>query len=181
MIAQATPREELIASSAFIVQMRISYLLTPGDYYDASRIQSTKQRLLRRLAILLICIILCVLWTRQNGVRGTYAFALLAFFILLSEFAAARLGRFYFKRALRQGTKESSGTEFTVDILEDGIQTLGTSNLDQWSHFSGYSESPSSFVLLGKNSIEAIFPKRAFDADGIRDFRRILMSRVARF
>jgi len=76
---------------------------------------------------------------------------------------------------------DSSGTEFTVDILEDGIQSPGTSNLDKWSDFSRYAESSVSFVLLGKDSIEAIFPKRAFDADGMRSFRRILKSRVARF
>jgi hypothetical protein len=161
--------------------MRISYRLTPDDFYDASRVRSTKQRLLRQSAILLIGLILFVLWTRQSGLRGVVAFALLAIFFLLLEFASARLGRFYFKRALRQRVEDSSGDEITVDILENGIQTMGTSNLDQWSHFTRYSESPSSFVLLGKDSIEAIFPKRAFDADGIRNFRRILKSRVPRF
>jgi Na+/proline symporter len=171
----------MIASAASTIRMRIRYRLTPDDYYDASRVRSKKQRLLRRSAILLICIILGALWMRQSGLRGAFAFALLVVFILLSEFAGARLGRFYFKRALRQGAKDSSGTEFTVDILEEGIQPLGTSALDKWSDFSHYSELPSAFVLLGKDSIEAIFPKRAFDADGIRNFRRILKSRVARF
>jgi hypothetical protein len=52
-------------------------------------------------------------------------------------------------------------------------------NKQEWPCFSSYSESAHAFILYRSNTIEAIFPKRAFNPDNLNSFRQILKANIA--
>jgi hypothetical protein len=160
--------------------MRITFHLTPDDYYEASRASTPREMLFRRSAILLISFCLIVFWVRKRGLGGVYDCIVATIVLLPVRWAGTWFDRFYFKRALRKKTEKNSSREITFDVLEDGLHLVGTPDPEPWSHFSRYLESAGVFVLFHGKYIEAVLPKRAFNAQGVQDFRRILARKVTR-
>ena len=112
--------------------------------------------------------------------QGGHKYLSLGLFLVVffGLFVAFRwVEKLLFRNASKK-TGANSTTEYTVDISENGIYLLGPPQQDDWSHFSMYSESTSSFILYKGNTIHAILPKRAFDPGGIDSFRQILSGKL---
>lgn len=160
--------------------MKIVFRLTPDDYWEASRVYGRRAEVVRRSAVFIAVAIICIWLTHASGIRGLYASALLVAAILVLEFAGAWIAGAYFKRSLRKASEGDGeySKECAVDISEAGVQIPGTADLEQWSTFSAYAESPRLFVLFQNKSIVAIFPKRALCTKDITDLRQIFRSKL---
>jgi len=158
--------------------MRITYRLAFEDYYEASQARSAKSRLVWQCAILAMAFLFSVAGMRQASTR-VRDFSIAAV-VLASIPALGWLQRLSFKDAHRRAVDAGSEKEFSVDVYEDGIQVVGTANKQEWPYFSTYAELAGAFILYRLNTIEAILPKRAFDLDGVNNFRKLLKANIAR-
>jgi hypothetical protein len=161
--------------------MRITFHLAFEDYYDAAQVLNASNRRISGVAVIALAVVLGVVWMRVPNVTGGHHHFLLAslLLMLLASFPAVRyLSKLSSARAYRKARGDKAGKEFTVDISEDGIQSLDPPQKDEWSRFSKYSESAGAFILCRETSVYAILPKRAFDREGIDSFRRILGAKL---
>ena len=163
-------------------QMKITYRLTFEDYDDAARARNAKDRRIRAGAALGMSVLLFGYWmaSGRNAQVG-HAWLLLATFVVVIYLLFRWIDKLRFRKAYQRGSEGGfDRNELIVDISEDGIKSSEASNIEEWSYFSKYSESNNAFILYRANSIHAIFPKRAFDVDGMDSFRRLLQAKLGR-
>ena len=162
--------------------MTITFRLTLEDYYDAGRQFHARKRRLRGSIALGMSIFLFARWmvsgrSARAGFVHLLAIAIIAMIYLFVGWS----DRASFKRKWKRAETGAGNAELTVNISEEGIQGASLSERTAWSSFSKYSESNSAFVLYRAGSIDSIFPKRAFDIDGIANFRRLLEKQLQNF
>lgn len=161
--------------------MRVTYWLNFEDYYDASQARTAKARFLSRYALLTLAVLLGVRIMRSTtgSIERSYlsSGAVLLLFVVLPE-AVRWIHKLYLRHTTTKAFKATAEKEISVDIQEHGIQVVGVPNRQEWSYFSNYSESTQSFILYRSNTIEAIFPKRAFNDDSLSSFRQILKANI---
>jgi hypothetical protein len=162
--------------------MRITYRLTFEDYCDAARARNAGHWRSRAGVTLAVSVLLCGYWMASGrNVRVGRTCLLIVALLVVVYLLTGWLRNLRFRNSYRKGAEPGfDGKEFTVDILEEGIQSPDTPSKEEWSQFSKYSESNNSFILYRNNSIQAIFPKRAFDVDGMNSFRRLLQEKLGR-
>ena len=163
-------------------QMKITYRLTFEDYYEAARARNAKDGRIRAGAALGMSVLMFGHWlaSGRNAQVG-YAWLLIAAFAVVIYMLFRWIDKLRFRNAYQRASEgDFDGNEVIVDISEEGIQNPKTSSREEWSYFSKYSESDNAFVLYRANSVHAICPKRAFDADGMNSFRRLLQVKLGR-
>lgn len=164
-------------------QMRLSYRLTIDDYYDAGQARNRKNRRVSKVAAVAMVVAISLALIRGLNVQVGHKYLSLGLFLIVffGIFPASRwIEKLLFRRALKK-TGDKSTNEYVVDISENGIRFLDQPQEDDRSHFSKYSESPSSFILYQEDSICAILPKRAFNPEGIDSFREILSAKLPNY
>jgi hypothetical protein len=135
----------------------------------------------RRGLVLAITVLLFVAWTRAGNARAGHIDLLLALLVLVSLPPAQWMNERSFKKAYGRGVFQRANKECTLEISEEAIQSADSTNREEWSHFSKYSESKNAFIPYTADSIYAIFPKRTFDTNGMDTFRRLIAAKLARF
>ncbi len=162
--------------------MRITYRLAFEDYYDAARARDAKGVRIRAGAALGMSVLLFGYWMASGrDARVGRACLLMVAFAVVVYLLARWIDKLRFRNSYRKGAAPGlDGKELTVDISEEGVQGPEAQNKEEWLHFSKYSESDKAFILYRANSIHAIFPKRAFDVDGMNSFRQLLRTKLER-
>jgi hypothetical protein len=159
----------------------ITFRLESEDYFDAAQARSAIGRRVRQAGVLTTLVLLFVVLKPTTNVRNGTAFLLLAVLLLGIQRLATWLERRSLKNAFKRGDSDAESREITVEISEQGIQSTDLRTSQEWSGFSKFSESNNAFILYEADSICAILPKRAFDAEGIDRFRRLIQTKLKRF
>ena|SRR5215469_2114683 len=157
--------------------MRVSFHLSVEDCDAAWRARTARNRRIRRFIILATFAVLFGLAVRSASTRAVGVLVLFGLVALASIPVETLLMRRSFEKACR-AAKRGQRTEVTAEISERGLEGVDTQSMQEWSHFSGFSESDSHFILYHAGMIEAIFPKRAFDASGVDRFRDLLRANI---
>jgi hypothetical protein len=160
--------------------VRITYLLSFEDYFDAAQARNRKGRKAYQAILLVTAALLFGAWIRTGSTQRGHVCALLALLLLGCLPLTNWIRKRSFGSAYRRGAANAVPKEFTVEISEEGLQYDGSAIREEWSKFSKYSESGNAFILYQADSIHAIFPKRAFDITGVSTFRRLVQSKLAR-
>jgi len=160
--------------------MRITFNLTTEDYYDAAQARNKRNRRISGVVALATAFVIIALWIRGPDVESGHKYLSLGLFLIMffGIFPASKwIEKYSFRHALKNA-EYNQNKELTIDISDTGIQSLDSPQREDWSRFSKYSETVSSFILYQADSIHAIFPKRAFDPESINSFRRILDAKL---
>lgn len=157
--------------------MRITFHPTFDDYYEAATLRGKKLSTVGRVGLLAISAGVVVAWALRL-VETLYL--LLAFGLLIAIPGIDWLHEFSLRRVFTKAALNGEHKEIALNISGEGLEEQSSGAKADWKHFSEYSESPRVFVLYRKDTIEAIFPKSAFDAGGLLAFQELLRANLRR-
>jgi len=160
--------------------MQVSYELAEQDFLDA--FQARRRRRVRWLwpvvwtllaAVILLSGFLYLQCPRAL-MRLAPLYGLLLFILILVRLLPPWVARMQFRRQpAAQGTR-------TLDISEKGLISEGATlkSESRWSHYTGWSEAETVFLLIASPLLYIIIPKRAFSAEQLAEFRALLTRHI---
>jgi hypothetical protein len=158
---------------------QIRFFLTWQEYFDAREFLRASRTLIAPEKVIGgLLVVLSALWYFFSGLNPT-AFGGLALGLAII-FGAPAIRRWLAKRKWER--EPLYHTEHTLSFNEEGIfLQMGSieSNLN-WQYYRSVLESPEGFLLISGEGAFNLFPKRAFDSEGmINEFRALALTKLS--